>query len=395
MDKATNPFAPGAGTTPPELAGRQDILEHIRIALARIRNGLAEKSMILIGLRGVGKTVLLNEMEKMAQNSGYQTALIEATENRIRKRLSDILVPHLRRILLHLDRDSRLSTKVKSALRALQSFASHLKINLGGVEIAIAEPEPGIADSGDLETDLADLFVAVGEAAADRKTGVAILIDELQYLEETDLSALIMATHKIALKGLPVLVIGAGLPQLLGKMGNTKSYAERLFTYPMVGELTTPDAENALQVPVKRQNISFTPDALKEIIRVTKAYPYFLQEWGYHAWNAAAASPITVTDIHHATQQALQRLDTDFFRVRFDRLTPSEKRYVRALAELGGDPQRSGDVAEKLGVSVNRVAPLRSALIKKGMIYSPAHGDTAFTVPMFEDFLKRVMPEEA
>ncbi|MFN5609034.1 MAG: ATP-binding protein [Holosporales bacterium] len=395
MDKATNPFAPGAGTTPPELAGRQDILEHIRIALARIRNGLAEKSMILIGLRGVGKTVLLNEMEKMAQNSGYQTALIEATENRIRKRLSDILVPHLRRILLHLDRDSRLSTKVKSALRALQSFASHLKINLGGVEIAIAEPEPGIADSGDLETDLADLFVAVGEAAADRKTGVAILIDELQYLEETDLSALIMATHKIAQKGLPVLVIGAGLPQLLGKMGNAKSYAERLFTYPMVGELTTPDAENALQVPVKRQNISFTPDALKEIIRVTKAYPYFLQEWGYHAWNAAAASPITVTDIHHATQQALQRLDTDFFRVRFDRLTPSEKRYVRALAELGGDPQRSGDVAEKLGVSVNRVAPLRSALIKKGMIYSPAHGDTAFTVPMFEDFLKRVMPEEA
>ncbi|MFN9790679.1 MAG: ATP-binding protein [Holosporales bacterium] len=395
MDKATNPFAPGAGTTPPELAGRQDILEHIRIALARIRNGLAEKSMILIGLRGVGKTVLLNEMEKMAQNSGYQTALIEATENRIRKRLSDILVPHLRRILLHLDRDSRLSTKVKSALRALQSFASQLKINLGGVEIAIAEPEPGIADSGDLETDLADLFVAVGEAAADRKTGVAILIDELQYLEETDLSALIMATHKIAQKGLPVLVIGAGLPQLLGKMGNAKSYAERLFTYPMVGELTTPDAENALQVPVKRQNISFTPDALKEIIRVTKAYPYFLQEWGYHAWNAAAASPITVTDIHHATQQALQRLDTDFFRVRFDRLTPSEKRYVRALAELGGDPQRSGDVAEKLGVSVNRVAPLRSALIKKGMIYSPAHGDTAFTVPMFEDFLKRVMPEEA
>ena len=395
MDKATNPFAPGAGTTPPELAGRQDILEHIRIALARIRNGLAEKSMILIGLRGVGKTVLLNEMEKMAQNSGYQTALIEATENRIRKRLSDILVPHLRRILLHVDRDSRLSTKVKSALRALQSFASQLKINLGGVEIAIAEPEPGIADSGDLETDLADLFVAVGEAAADRKTGVAILIDELQYLEETDLSALIMATHKIAQKGLPVLVIGAGLPQLLGKMGNAKSYAERLFTYPMVGELTTPDAENALQVPVKRQNISFTPDALKEIIRVTKAYPYFLQEWGYHAWNAAAASPITVTDIHHATQQALQRLDTDFFRVRFDRLTPSEKRYVRALAELGGDPQRSGDVAEKLGVSVNRVAPLRSALIKKGMIYSPAHGDTAFTVPMFEDFLKRVMPEEA
>ncbi|MFN5588811.1 MAG: ATP-binding protein [Holosporales bacterium] len=395
MDKATNPFAPGAGTTPPELAGRQDILEHIRIALARIRNGLAEKSMILIGLRGVGKTVLLNEMEKMAQNSGYQTALIEATENRIRKRLSDILVPHLRRILLHLDRDSRLSTKVKSALRALQSFASQLKINLGGVEIAIAEPEPGIADSGDLETDLADLFVAVGEAAADRKTGVAILIDELQYLEETDLSALIMATHKIAQKGLPVLVIGAGLPQILGKMGNAKSYAERLFTYPMVGELTTPDAENALQVPVKRQNISFTPDALKEIIRVTKAYPYFLQEWGYHAWNAAAASPITVTDIHHATQQALQRLDTDFFRVRFDRLTPSEKRYVRALAELGGDPQRSGDVAEKLGVSVNRVAPLRSALIKKGMIYSPAHGDTAFTVPMFEDFLKRVMPEEA
>ncbi len=393
MDVEHNPFAPGAGTPPPELAGRQEILEQARVALERIKNGRAEKSMLLVGLRGVGKTVLLNEIENIARAKGYETAFIEAIEDRSNKKLPALLMPHLRRILLRLDNAERLSTQVKSALRVLQSFVSKFKIKYDLFDFSIAEPEKGVADSGDLEFDLADLFIAVGEAAASRNTGIAIIIDELQYLEETELSALIMAVHRISQKGLPLVVVGAGLPQLVGKAGNSKSYAERLFTYPQVGQLLAADAMQALQAPVLQQGVSFTPDALTEILNITKGYPYFLQEWGYQAWNVASTKKITKEDIDTATTRAINKLDKDFFRVRFDRLTPSEKRYVRALAELGGTPQRSGDIAEKLNVPVSRIAPLRAQLIKKGMIYSPAHGDTAFTVPLFEEFLKRVMPD--
>jgi hypothetical protein len=299
----------------------------------------------------------------------------------------------LRRILLKLDTGEMVSTHVKKALRAFQGFMSQFKLQYDFFEFKVAEPEKGVADSGDLEVDLAELFVAIGEAAASRKTAVAIIIDELQYLEEKELSALIMAVHRISQKGLPLIVVGAGLPQLVGKAGNSKSYAERLFTYPQVGKLKREDAIIALQKPAQQQGVAFTEDALEQIVLLTQGYPYFLQEWGYHAWNTAKQSPITKADIDTSTPITLQKLDDDFFRVRFDRLTPSEKRYVRALAALGGTPQRSGDIAEKLGVKVNSIAPLRAQLITKGMIYSPSHGDTAFTVPLFEEFLKRVMPD--
>lgn len=351
--------------------------------------GRSEKSVLMVGLRGVGKTVLLYRISEMANQRGYKTVMIEAQE---KKALPALLYPHLRHVLLALDVGEKVSAKVKRGLAVLASFLKGFKVAAHGVEFSYdAEPEKGAADSGDLESDLSAVFVAIAEAAKDRGTGVAIIIDELQYLSEAELSALIMAVHKISQKALPLVVIGAGLPQLVGKAGEAKSYAERLFNYPDIGPLNAQDAENALQTPAKKEDAEFSDDALKEIIRVTHGYPYFLQEWGYHSWNLAAMSPITLKDVEQATTESIPRLDKNFFRVRFDRLTPREKDYLRALAELGDGPQRSGDIADTLGMEVNKVAPLRSGLISKGMIYSPAHGDTAFTVPLFGEFLKRIM----
>ena len=361
------------------------------VALDRVKNGRSEKSLFIVGLRGVGKTVLLVEIQRLAEEKGYKVALIEAHESRHKKPLALLLALNLRRILLDLNRGARISEKAKYALRALQGVIKGLKIKVGELELGY-DVEAGIADSGDLETDLAQLFTAIGEAAKDRGTAVAIIIDELQYLDEVELSALIMAVHRVSQQSLPLIVVGAGLPQLVGKAGNSKSYAERLFSYPEVGALKKADAKIALQKPVQELGVEFTEAALDEVIEATKCYPYFLQEWGKHAWDIAEASPITVEDVRQATIQSIQNLDKEFFRVRFDRLTRGEKKYVRALAEFGASPQRSGDIAEKLGVPVNRVAPLRSGLIKKGMIYSPAHGDTAFTVPLFEEFLIRAIP---
>lgn len=395
MDPLYNPFSPGAGSPPPELAGRKDILDQALMTLARVKRGRSEKSMLIIGLRGTGKTVLLHEVSGLAEKVGYQSVMIEAHE---KKSLPELLLPELRRIIFSLDSGEMISSKVKRAFRVLKSFVSNIKINVKMQEIDLGigiEPERGTADSGDLEADLSQVFIALGEAAQDRNTAVAIIVDELQYLSEEELSALIMAVHKISQKSLPVVVIGAGLPQLVGKAGRAKSYAERLFDYPELGPLKKEDAKIALQEPVQKEGkeIFFTGEALDEIIRVTQGYPYFLQEWGYQTWNIASQSPIDINVAKQATKASIHRLDQSFFRVRFDRLTPREKEYLRALAELGSDPQRSGDVADELGLDVQNAAPLRNNLIKKGMIYSPKHGDTAFTVPLFEGFMKRIMPD--
>jgi len=393
MDKILNPFSPGAGTPPPQLAGRDAILQQALMTLARIKRGRAEKSILLIGLRGTGKTVLLQEISGLAEKEGYRSVMVEAHE---KKSLPEILLPELRRVLFSLNTQGTISAKVNRAFRVLKSFVSNVKINFKVNEIDFGigiEPELGSADSGNLEADLAQVFIALGEAAQDRSTAIAIIIDELQYLSEDELSSLIMAIHRVSQKSLPVVVIGAGLPQLVGKAGRAKSYAERLFDYPELGPLKTEDAKSALQKPVQKEGITFTEEALDEIIRVTRGYPYFLQEWGYQAWNIASRSPIDIEVTKQATLAATQQLDQSFFRVRFDRLTPREKEYLRALAELGAVPQRSGDVAEELGLDVKNVAPLRNNLIKKGMIYSPKHGDTAFTVPLFDEFMIRIMPD--
>jgi AAA ATPase domain len=390
MDRVDNPFAPGAGTRPPALVGRDKVLENARIALERVKGRRHSKSFLLVGLRGVGKTVLLNEIQKSADQLGYKSVLIEAPEN---KRLPALLLPYLRQILLALDRFENISEKVRRGMRVLTAFAKSVHLKYGDAEISFGIPaENGTADTGDLEQDLPELLVAVAEAGESRGVPIAIFIDEMQYLNEAELSALIMAVHKISQHNLPMLLIGAGLPQLVGLTGKSKSYAERLFDFPIVGPLTGEDARNALQVPVKKYGISFDEDALNEIVDLTKGYPYFIQVWGYYSWDIAEFSPIGIDVIKGIRSTVIQYLDDNFFRVRFDRLTPRERDYMRAMAELGSDAHRSGDIADVLGIHVQSAAPLRSGLIKKGMIYSPSHGDTAFTVPLFDSYMKRIMP---
>jgi len=390
MDPRRNPFAPGAGTPPPELAGRSALLERNAVALDRIRAGRAARPGILYGLRGVGKTVLLTRMRDTAEAEGFTIVSIEAPESRS---LPGVLVPSLRAALLRLDRMKQTTAGVRRALQALAGFAK-LKVKYQDMEVALDfEPEPGLADSGDLDSDLADLIVAVGEAARERGSAIVLVIDELQYVPEEQLAALISALHRANQKQLPVTMLAAGLPQLLGQMGRAKSYAERLFEFIEVGPLDPEAARAALRVPIEREDEAIERLALTAIVDQTQGYPYFLQEWGKHSWDAAGNSPITSEDVAAATASALAELDASFFRVRFDRLTPAEKRYLRAMASLGPGPHRSGDIADALEVKVSSVAPTRNSLISKGMLFSPAHGDTAFTVPLFDAFMRRVMPD--
>jgi hypothetical protein len=391
MDPVRNPFAPGAGVQPPELTGREPLLEQARVALERVRSGRPTKSFIAVGLRGVGKTVLLNRVRQIASERHYHTIFIEIHEQ---KTLPQLLVPPLRRELLELDRLGKLDETIKRSLRVLKGFMSKLRVSYGGAELSLdIDPERGVADSGDLEADLPELMVALGNAARSRGVSIAILVDEIQYLAEGEMSALIMAMHRVAQTALPIVMVGAGLPQVVGQTGRSKSYAERLFDFPAVDKLDDADSFRALQTPAQAEGAEFDERALQEIAQLTQGYPYFLQEWGYHSWNVADRSRITRDHVIEATATAMLRLDQSFFRVRFDRLTPREKDYLRAMAALGPGPHRSGDIAETLGIRVQSAGPLRSGLIAKGMVYSPAHGDTAFTVPLFDQFLRRIMPD--
>lgn len=391
MDARRNPFAPGAGTPPPELAGRDALIERAAVALDRIRAGRPARSFIFYGLRGVGKTVLLNRVRLDAEAAGATCVRMEAPEERS---LPALLAPALRASLIRLSRGAAAKSLAHRALRTLASFVRALKLKYADIEVAIDTPEEaGVADSGDLGNDLTDLLVATAAAARERKTALVLFLDELQYVPAPQLAALIEALHTTSQNQLPVTMIAAGLPQLVGQTGRAKSYAERLFEFVALGPLAEEAARAALALPAAREDTRFTDAALAEILRQTQGYPYFLQEWGKHSWNAAARSPIGIEDAREATIQALAELDASFFRVRFDRLTPAEKRYMRAMAERGPAPHRSGDIAEALRRKVETVAPTRSALIAKGMLYSPAHGDTAFTVPLFDMFMKRIMPD--
>lgn len=388
MDALRNPFAPGAGTPPPKLAGRDDILRRTEITLERVKAGRPAKSFIVVGLRGVGKTVLLNEVYERASSLGYEAVQIEARES---TNLPQLLIPKLRQILLRLDRLQQATEAGKRALRVLAAFANSVRATIGDVEFGLSiEPDIGSADSGDLEADLADLFEEIGRAAKAKGTAIAIIIDELQYLSEAEMSALIMAVHRVQQRQLPVVMMGGGLPQILGLAGRSKSYAERLFDYPRVGALEHDDARAALVEPIEGEECRIDHDAVEEIVAKTSGYPYFLQTWGHYSWNRAATEVISKLDVDAATADALRSLDESFFQVRFDRLTNAEKDYLFAMAELGAGPHRSGDIAGKLRRRVESVAPTRNSLIKKGMLFSPSHGDTAFTVPMFDQYLKRV-----
>lgn len=391
MDPRKNPYAPGAGTPPVELAGRGELIERAAIALDRIRGRRAARSFIFYGLRGVGKTVLLNKVRQDAEARGFSCVWIEAPEERS---LPALLAPALRAALIKLSAGEAARARLRTALASLAGFAGAMKVKYRDIEVAMDyKPKKGLADSGDLETDLADLLSSVGEAALEGKTAVVLFIDELQYVKEEQLAALIMALHRAGQNQLPVTMVAAGLPQLLGQTGRAKSYAERLFEFVRIDSLDDDAARDALRVPAEKEGAEFDAAAVKAILEQTKGYPYFLQEWGKHSWDLAASSPIKADDATRATTAALAALDNSFFRVRFDRLTPAEKKYMRAMAELGPGPHRSGDIAALLSKKVSTVAPMRNTLISKGMVYSPAHGDTAFTVPLFDGFMKRIMPK--
>lgn len=390
MDAIKNPFSPGAGSPPSALVGREGVLEQARILLGRIKEGRPEKSILLTGLRGVGKTVLLNRIESMADITGYRCVSLEAHED---KSLAGLLMPSLRRLLFDLDRAAGTGYKAKRALAVLKGFMNGVKVKMGDIEVSLdIDPETGTADSGDLESDLPNLLVAVAEAAEERRIPVALLMDELQYFCSKELSALIMAMHRMQQRQLPMVLIGAGLPILPSLAGESKSYAERLFSFPDIGALSKADSIKALQEPTKAVGVEIDASALAEILKLTHGYPYFLQEWGYQSWNHAKVSPIALHDVHEATTTVIQRLDEGFFRVRFGRLTPAEKRFLRAMAGEGPGPHRSSDIAGALHVQANSVGPVRASLIKKGMVYSPSHGDIAFTVPLFDQFMLRAVP---
>ena len=390
MNPVDNPYSPGAGNRPPELAGRDEVMEQSDIMFQRLLARRSIQPMVLVGLRGVGKTVLLRHMHDTAKKAGFEVVYAEATEG---KKLPEILMAGLRKTLLALSLIEAAKDRARRSLGALKAFVAGFGLSVGDVSLSY-DPTIGIADSGDLEADLADILVEVGEAAVAANKAVIIFVDELQILDKQELSALIAAIHRISQEALPVSFIGAGLPQVLALAGSAKSYAERLFVYPRIDALSEEAAIAAIEHPAAAQGIKFEADAVSEILRVTERYPYFLQQWAFCAWNIASDSKkITWSDVLDATEVARSKLDESFFRVRYDRCTPAEKTYMRALAELGKGTHRSGDVADHLGCDTEKANQQRASLIKKAMIYAPAHGDVCFTVPMFDEFMRREIPD--
>ena len=388
MDRRNNPYAPGAGLQPPELAGRDRLIEDVTVDMDRVLARRPTKGLVLLGLRGVGKTVLVNRLRAFADDKGFETAKIEAPEGGA---LPDLLAPELRRILYALDLRKAGGWHLRRAVNVLRGFANAFKVKIGDIEFSV-EPAPGAGDSGNLEQDLPHLLMAVAEAAAERRSAVGLFLDEIQYLSSVELAAVVVACHEIAQRNLPLLFIGAGLPQVAARAGKAKSYAERLFDYPEVGPLDPDAARAAIAIPARNEGVSFDDGAVDAILQATWNYPYFIQEWGFHVWNRAPSSPIAREVVADATPDVIAHLDANFFRVRFDRLTVLQQKYLRAMAELGPGPHKTGQIATTLGVAAASVATVRQQLVNKGMVWSQRHGETAFTVPLFDSFMKRQMP---
>ena len=385
MDPYRNPFAPGAGSRPPELAGRDVVLEHARVSCGRAINGRSARSMMLLGLRGTGKTVLLNEVGKIAEHTGLLVSKVESPEE---ESLARLLYPEMRKVMRSLSTVEAAKQIANQGLKGLRGFASIFKIDIAGVEVGV-EPEPGLADSGNLQYDLPDLFNVIGRAAQAAGKGWILLIDEVQYLSEADLRALIVSMHKMSQEGLPVLLVGAGLPQVARLAGEAKSYAERLFLYPEINALDADAAAKAVLKPILDEEASIAEAALQEIVVRTKGYPFFLQEWASTAWNCAEGPEISLDDVVQSYSETLALLDAGFFRVRIDQLTPSEVLFVRAMSELGDGPYAVGDIAKAMGRTQSSLGPIRAKVIAKGMAYSTDHGVLDFTVPLFAEFMRR------
>lgn len=387
MDPYRNPFAPGAGSRPPELAGRDSILEAARISCGRAMNGKSARSIMLLGLRGTGKTVLLNEIGRNAEEAGLLVSRVESPEG---ERLARLLYPEMRKVMRSLSGVEAAKSMATRGLKGLRNFASVFNIEVAGVSIGVeAEDEPGLADSGDLQYDLPDLFMLIGKAAQAAGRGWLLLIDEVQYLSESDLRALIVSLHRMAQDGMPVLLVGAGLPQIARLAGEAKSYAERLFLFPAVGPLDPSSAAQAVEKPIVEEEASIGPDALTAIVDRTRGYPFFLQEWASVVWNNAEGPSITLSDVEESYAETLALLDDGFFKVRIDRLTKAEVQFVKAMAHLGDGPYAMADIAKAMGRTLNSLGPARANIISKGMIYSTDHGYLDFSVPLFAEFMRR------
>lgn len=386
VDPFLNPFAPGAGLRPPELAGRDKMLSEVDVALRRCLAGRSFRPVLFLGLRGTGKTVLLNEIAQRAEKFGFLVSSLEAPED---ADLSKMLYPALKKVMRSLSAVELAKDLAVRALQGLRKFASNFKIEVDGVEVGLGN-DPGFCNSGDLQTDLPELFETVGKSAQLAKKGWIICLDEVQYLSEGDLSALIVSCHKISQQGLPVMFVGAGLPQLAKLSGDSKSYAERLFMYYDVGALDREAAVDAIQKPLRDVNATISPAALNEIINKTKGYPFFIQQWAFCTWDVADRPCIDIEDVREASVEATHVLDNGFFRVRLDRLTKGELQYCKAMAKLGEGPYAAGKIADTLNKKVGHLGPMRAKIISKGMIYSTSYGYVDFTVPMFADFLRRM-----
>jgi len=385
MDPYRNPFAPGAGSRPPELAGRDTILEMARISCGRAVKGRNARSIMLLGLRGVGKTVLLNQIGQDAEKEGLIVSRVESPEG---ESLARLLFPEMRKVMRTLSGIEAAKHLAMRGLRGLRNFASIFKIEMAGIEIGV-DQEPGLAETGDLRYDLPDLFTLIGKAAQAAGRGWLLLVDEVQYLSEGDLSALIVALHRISQDGLPVLMVGAGLPQIARLAGEAKSYSERLFQYPTVGALDPASAGQAVEKPIIEEEASISQEALQTIIDRTKGYPFFIQEWASVIWDSSEGPEITVADADHSYNETLAHLDEGFFKVRIDQLTRTEVQFVKAMANLGDGPYPMADIAKAMGRSQRSLGPARASIIAKGMVFSSDHGYLDFSVPLFAEFMRR------
>ena len=384
MDPVQNPFSPGAGTPPPELAGRGELLEEARIMLGRVLRGRSTQGMLMTGLRGVGKTVVLNEVMRMAESQGVLPLYVEATAE---STLSEHLVSELKKLFFSLNRMAGVADKVKKGIVVLRNFIGTIHVKVGDVGLDI-EPFAGIADSGNIESDLADLFECVADAAKEKNKAVLLLVDEVQYLPKREFGALIMAFHRLQQRQLPFAVMGAGLPMLTELAGKTKSYAERLFLYPKVDALTFDATRQAMESPFASFGVCMERKALEKIYAKSKGYPYFIQEWGYQLWNRLEGKRVGLEDVNKVESKVAKRLDENFFHARLERLTQSEKDFLYGMA-LCGDSMRMSEVAKSLKCNVASLSKRRASLLAKGMIYSPHYGELAFTVPMFGQFMRR------
>jgi hypothetical protein len=385
-----NPYTPNAGAPPPALVGRDAELEGFEILLERLVRGYAEQSMLITGLRGVGKTVLLGAFESRARAAGWVTVTAEVTKNELFGARMGSMV---RRALFQVAPKATWTDKIRRAAGVLKSFSVTVSSD-GSVSAGIdIDPVEGQADSGNLGDDLTDLLVALGEAALERETGVAFLIDEVQFLRAVEFEALIAGLHRTVQLQLPITLVGAGLPQLPRLAGEAKSYAERLFKFPRIGQLAPAEAKTALAEPAAARGVTFDPGAIDAIVAYTEGYPYFIQEYGKIVWDVAPeGEPISRSVAEEAQGAVEAKLDESFFRVRAERTTDLELEYLRAMAELGPGEQTAGDVAAVMGRTSEQLGATRARLIAKGLVYSLGHGRGAFTVPQFDRYMRRNYP---